>query len=40
MIGAEPRTSWLPGSIERDDEGFILTGRDLHRAASYRPAGR
>lgn len=32
MIGAEPRTSWLPGSIERDDEGFIRTGRDLHRA--------
>ena len=35
MIGAEPRTSWLPGSIERDDEGFIRTGR-----ASCRPAGR
>jgi thioredoxin reductase (NADPH) len=38
MIGAEPRTSWLPGSIERDDEGFIRTGRDLHRAGEL-PAG-
>ena len=38
MIGAEPRTSWLPGRIERDDEGFIRTGRDLHRAGEL-PAG-
>ena len=38
MIGAEPRTSWLPGSIERDGEGFIRTGRDLHRAGEL-PAG-
>ena len=38
MIGAEPGTSWLPGSIERDDEGFIRTGRDLHRAGEL-PAG-
>jgi thioredoxin reductase (NADPH) len=38
MIGAEPRTSWLPDSIGRDDEGFILTGRDLHRAGKL-PAG-
>jgi thioredoxin reductase (NADPH) len=32
MIGAEPRTGWLPDSIGRDDEGFILTGRNLQRA--------
>ena len=32
MIGAEPRTTWLPGSIERDDQGFIRTGQDLHQA--------
>jgi thioredoxin reductase (NADPH) len=32
MIGAEPRTSWLPPGIRRDAEGFILTGRDLQRA--------
>ncbi|HEX4750456.1 MAG TPA: FAD-dependent oxidoreductase [Bryobacteraceae bacterium] len=29
FIGARPRTSWLDGLIERDDRGFILTGRDL-----------
>jgi thioredoxin reductase (NADPH) len=38
MIGAEPRTSWLPASIERNDEGFIRTGRDLHRLGEL-PAG-
>ena len=32
MIGAEPRTGWLPDSIGRDEEGFILTGRNLQRA--------
>jgi thioredoxin reductase (NADPH) len=29
MIGAEPHTDWLDGSVERDGGGFILTGNDL-----------
>jgi thioredoxin reductase (NADPH) len=29
MIGAAPRTAWLPGDVARDRHGFILTGRDL-----------
>jgi len=29
MIGAEPRTEWLPPDICRDEQGFVLTGRDL-----------
>jgi thioredoxin reductase (NADPH) len=29
MIGAEPRTDWLDGVVERDDRGYILTGHDL-----------
>jgi thioredoxin reductase (NADPH) len=29
FIGAEPRTAWLDGVIERDSRGFILTGPDL-----------
>jgi thioredoxin reductase (NADPH) len=29
MIGAEPRTDWLAGSVERDDRGYVLTGHDL-----------
>lgn len=28
FIGAEPRTDWLEGFIERDSRGFILTGAD------------
>jgi thioredoxin reductase (NADPH) len=31
FIGAEPRTAWLSGLIERDERGFILTGPDLMR---------
>ena len=29
FIGAEPRTDWLDGVIERDERGFVLTGTDL-----------
>jgi thioredoxin reductase (NADPH) len=31
MIGAEPHTDWLAGTLQRDDRGFLLTGRDLLR---------
>ncbi len=37
LIGAEPRTNWLPPAIERDDRGFILTGRDLLRGGHPPP---
>jgi thioredoxin reductase (NADPH) len=30
LIGARPRTEWLPGAIARDERGFVLTGADLH----------
>jgi thioredoxin reductase (NADPH) len=29
MIGGEPLTGWLHGVVQRDDAGYILTGRDL-----------
>jgi thioredoxin reductase (NADPH) len=29
FIGAEPRTEWLEGVVERDARGFVLTGPDL-----------
>jgi thioredoxin reductase (NADPH) len=29
FIGAEPRTEWLDGVLERDPRGFVLTGPDL-----------
>jgi thioredoxin reductase (NADPH) len=38
MIGAEPRTEWLAGSVERDDRGYVLTGHDLLSSGAP-PAG-
>ena len=29
MIGATPRTDWLPPEVHRDAQGFIVTGTDL-----------
>jgi thioredoxin reductase (NADPH) len=29
LIGANPRTEWLPDEIARDEQGFLLTGSDL-----------
>jgi thioredoxin reductase (NADPH) len=29
FIGAEPRTDWLDGVVQRDERGFVLTGTDL-----------
>ena len=28
LIGATPRTDWLPPAIRRDDQGYVLTGGD------------
>jgi thioredoxin reductase (NADPH) len=38
FIGAQPRTEWLAGVVERDERGFILTGPDLMRDGK-RPRG-
>jgi thioredoxin reductase (NADPH) len=29
LIGATPRTAWLPAAVARDPSGFVLTGADL-----------
>jgi len=29
LIGSQPRTQWLAGTVARDQRGFILTGLDL-----------
>jgi thioredoxin reductase (NADPH) len=29
LIGAQPHTDWLPPEIERDRQGFVLTGADV-----------
>ncbi len=31
LIGADPHTNWLDGCVERDQQGYILTGTDLMR---------
>jgi len=38
FIGAEPRTAWLDGTVERNERGFILTGPDLLKPGK-RPKG-
>jgi thioredoxin reductase (NADPH) len=41
MIGARPHTEWLPPAVERDGDGFVVTGMDLSdqavRALGHRP---
>ena len=34
MIGAVPRTDWLPAELARDSQGFVLTGDDGPRVQS------
>ena len=34
LIGAIPRTDWLPPQIRRDDHGFVLTGADAGASQS------
>jgi thioredoxin reductase (NADPH) len=33
FIGAEANTDWLQGAVELDEQGFVLTGRELGRSA-------
>ena len=40
LIGATPRTDWLPESVRRDDKGFILTGADLLAPRQTSPSVR
>jgi thioredoxin reductase (NADPH) len=36
MIGGEPHTRWLPHEIERDAQGYLVTGRDLLKQPGVR----
>ena len=40
MIGAGPHTAWLPKAVQRDPQGYILTGRDVVRDGSGESAWR
>jgi thioredoxin reductase (NADPH) len=37
MIGAHAKTNWLPTELQRDENGFICTGRDLISWSHERP---
>jgi thioredoxin reductase (NADPH) len=37
MIGAHANTAWVPSEIERDEDGFLRTGRDLDDSPGHRP---
>jgi thioredoxin reductase (NADPH) len=32
MIGSEPHTEWLRDAVQRDDAGFLVTGREVARS--------
>jgi thioredoxin reductase (NADPH) len=36
MIGGEPHTQWLPESIARDTEGYLVTGREIREESPAR----
>ncbi len=40
LIGAQPHTDWLAGTVQRERNGFILTGRDIERTLALRTLGR
>ncbi len=35
MIGADPKTDWLPAEIARDLNGFLLTGEELADSSGW-----
>ena len=37
MIGAQPRTDWLPDELARDRFGFVLTGTEADKSAEGTP---
>src|SRR3712207_1970316 len=41
LLGAAPHCDWLPSSVARDENGFVLTGRDVpkERWAAGLPPG-
>jgi thioredoxin reductase (NADPH) len=40
MIGARPETDWLDGVVARDEQGYVLTGRDVIGAGTGWPLER
>jgi thioredoxin reductase (NADPH) len=40
LIGALPHTDWLKGVVERDENGYIITGADLKSRERYQSLNR
>ncbi|HXZ25750.1 MAG TPA: FAD-dependent oxidoreductase [Nitrospiria bacterium] len=40
LIGVQPHTDWLKGTVERDEKGFIITGADLTSPPLFQGLGR
>ncbi|HSI79399.1 MAG TPA: FAD-dependent oxidoreductase, partial [Solirubrobacterales bacterium] len=40
LIGARPRTEWLPDTVARDRRGYVLTGAEVTRDAARWPLER
>jgi thioredoxin reductase (NADPH) len=40
LIGVLPHTDWLKGTVDRDEQGFIITGADLKAPPLYRGLNR
>jgi thioredoxin reductase (NADPH) len=38
MIGASPRTEWLPANVARDERGYVLTGTSIPEHVQGGPA--
>jgi thioredoxin reductase (NADPH) len=36
MIGGEPHTQWLPDSMARDGQGYLVTGREIREDSPAR----
>ena len=37
LIGSNPHTGWLDGIVQRDDTGYVATGRDVDRSLTEDP---
>jgi len=33
LLGAQPHCDWLPEEVARDEDGYVLTGRDVPKAS-------
>jgi thioredoxin reductase (NADPH) len=37
LIGSDPRTDWLDGTVQRDEAGFLVTGPSVDKAETADP---